>query len=119
MFSRRVGWNDGLAAALCQPFAEPASVIGPIGDQPSGRRNERKQRFRPDEVMGLARGGDESNGPPDIVGYGVNFGRPSAARSSDSLLEVPPFAPEAERWAFMYVESTDVVLTTPLDPLRT
>ena len=39
--------------------------------------------------------------------------------SSDSLLEVPPFAPEAERWAFMYVESTDVVLTTPLDPLRT
>jgi hypothetical protein len=37
----------------------------------------------------------------DIVGQRVDFGRLSAARAPDGIVEGPPFAPAAERWALM------------------
>ena len=68
--------------------------------------------------MGLAGRHDEGQGPAKGVGYGMNLSRPSAARSPDGLGEVPPFAPAAERCALTWVESIAVVLTKPLDPLK-
>jgi hypothetical protein len=60
----------------------------------------------------------QGNGTAERIGYGMNFSRPSAARSTDGLSEVPPFAPAAERCALMWVESTAVVETTTLFPVR-
>ena len=118
MFPRRVRRDDGFAAPLCQPVPELAGVVSAVGDQPLRRWNERQQGRCADQIVSLARRQRNGERSADLVSYGVNLGRPSAARSSDCLLEVPPFAPDAERCAFTYVESTDVVLTTPLEPLR-
>ena len=118
MFSCRIGRDDGLASALGQPVAELAGVIGPIGDQALRRGYAPEQGGHPNQIMGLPGCHGEGQGSAKVVGYGVNFGRPSAARSADGLLEVPPFAPAAERCALTWVESTAVVLTTPLEPLR-
>jgi len=114
----RIGRDDGLASALGQPVAELAGVVGPIGDQASRRGYAPEQGGYPDQIMGLPGGHGEGQRPAKIVGYGVNFGRPSAARSADGLLEGPPFAPAAERCALTWVESTAVVLITPLEPLK-
>jgi hypothetical protein len=118
MLAGGIGRNDGLAAALGQPIAQLAGVVGTVGDQLSGCRDALHQRRRADQIMGLSGRDGEGQRPAGVVGYGVNFGRPSAARAADGLLEVPPFAPAAERCALTWVESTAVVLTTPLDPLR-
>ena len=114
VLSGRIWWNDGLATAVGQPVAEPSGVIGTIRDQPFRGRHEGKQGCCPIQVMGLPCGQGEGEWPADRVGQGVNFSRPSAARPADGLLEVPPFAPAAERCALMWVLSTAVVLTTPL-----
>ncbi len=111
------GWvrrNDGLASAVGQPIAEPSGIVGTIRDQPFWGRYMGEQGRRPVQVMRLSRGQRERQRAADGVGQGVNFGRPSAARPADGLLEVPPFAPAAERCALMCVLSTAVVLTTPL-----
>ena len=118
MLARWIGRDDGLAAALSQPAPELAGIVGPIGDQLSGRGDASEERRHADQIVGLPGRQGESQRPPNGIGYGVNFGRPSAARSPDGVLEGPPFAPAAERCALMWVESTAVELTTPLDPLR-
>ena len=111
------GWvrrNNGLAPAISQPVAQPSGIVGTIRDQPFWGRYTGEQSRGPVQVMRLSRGQRESQRAPDGVGQGVNFGRPSAARSADGLSEVPPFAPAAERCALTWVLSTAVVLTTPL-----
>ena len=118
MLACRIGRDDGLASALGQPVAELSGVIGPIGDQAPWCGYTSEQGGHPDQIMGLPRGHGEGQRPAKLVGYGVNLGRPSAARSADGLLEAPPFAPAAERCALTWVESTAVVLTTPLEPLK-
>ncbi len=118
MLAGWVGWDDGLTATLGQPVAELSGIVGSICDQAPGCRDAFQKCCHSMEIVGLPRGHDEGQRAAGIVGYGVNFGRPSAARSTDGLLKVPPFAPDAERCALMWVESTAVVLTTPLDPLR-
>jgi hypothetical protein len=118
MLAGRIGRNDGLAAALSQPIAQLASVVGTVCDQLPGCGDALHQRRRSDQIVGLPGRDGEGQRPTGVVAYGVNFGRPSAARSADGLLEVPPFAPATERCALTWVESTAVVLTTPLDPLR-
>jgi hypothetical protein len=117
VFSSWVGRDDGLAAAFGQPIAEFPGVIGAISDEPLGCRDAPQKRRHADEVMGLASCHGESDRAASTVGYGMNFGRPSAARSADGMFEVPPFAPAADRCALTWVESTIVVLTTPLEPV--
>jgi hypothetical protein len=45
----------------------------------------------------LAAGQQERDGPAITVGQRVNLGCPSAARATDGLTVLPPFAPEAKR----------------------
>jgi hypothetical protein len=118
MLSGWIGWDDGLAAAFGQPVTELAGVIGSVGDQLPGCGNTPEEFRHADQVVDLARCEAQGYRSADMVGYGMNFGRPSAARSADGVFEVPPFAPAAERWALMWVESTAVVPITPLEPLR-
>ena len=39
----------------------------------------------------------ESNRAAQLVGQGMDLGRPSAARAADCLIELPPLPPDAER----------------------
>lgn len=99
MFSCWVWRDDRLTAPFGQPVTEFAGVVGAIRDQPLRRWNERQQGRRAGEIMNLAGRHRKGDGSSRLIGYGVNLGRPSAARSSDGLFEGPPFAPEAERCA--------------------
>lgn len=118
MFAGRIGRDDSLAVSFCQPVPEFAGIVGPVGDQLPGCGDASEERPQTDQIVGLPGRNGEGQWPPDMISYGMNFGRPAAARSADGVLEVPPFAPAAERCALMWVESTAVVLITPLDPLR-
>ena len=118
MLAGRVRGNDDLAATLSQPVSEPPGIIGSVGDQLAGRGDAVQQGGHTNQIVDLSWGDDESDGPANGVGYGMNFGRPSAARSADGVGEVPPFAPAAERCALIWVESTAVVLTARLVPVR-
>ena len=115
------GWvwrDDWLAPAFGQPVSQFAGVVGSVGDQALRRRDAFEQGADPGEVVNLTGGHCEGHGAADVIGQGVNLGRPSAARSSDRVFVFPPFAPAAERCAFTWVESTAVVLITPLEPDR-
>ena len=116
MFAGGVWRDDGLAAALSQPVTQPPRVIGAVREQATRGRDARQKLGNPGQVMCLARRQAKSNGPPRLVGQGMNLGRPSAARSSDGLRELPPFPPDAERWALIDVLSALVVPTTPEEP---
>lgn len=119
MLAGRVGRDDDIAPALCQPFAQLSGIVGAVGDQARGGRHPAQNLAEADQIMGLARSEAERQGAAPVIRQGVNLGRPSAARSSDGVGIVPPFAPAAERWALMCVLSADVVPMTPLEPVRT
>lgn len=114
----RVRGNHNLAAPLGQPVSEPPGIVSPVSDQLARCGDTVQQGRSADQIVDLAWSDDEGDGPANGVGYGMNFGRPSAARSADGVGEVPPFAPAAERCALMWVESTAVVLTARLVPVR-
>jgi len=118
IFACRIGRNDRLAATLGEPVTQLAGVISAIGDELLWDWDARQQRRYANQIMRLSWRQSEGDGPAQCVGQGMNFGRPSAARSTDGLFEVPPFAPAAERCALTCVESTAVVLITPLEPLK-
>lgn len=99
MFSRRIGRDDCFASALGQPVPKFSGVIGAICDQALRRGYPSEQGRHASQIMDLPWGQGEGQGPAKGIGYGVNLGRPSAARPADRLLEVPPFAPAAERCA--------------------
>jgi hypothetical protein len=54
-----------------------------------------------DEVMDVPGCDQQDMGTADIIGQCVDFGRLTAARATDGVIEGPPFAPAAERWALM------------------
>jgi len=99
VFAGRIWRDDGLASVFGQPVAEAASVIGAVGDEAPGYGDVSEKGGRTDQIVDLTGGHGEGHGTADVIGQGMNFGRPSAARSTDGVLEVPPFAPAAERCA--------------------
>lgn len=112
-------WRDN---RLTSPFGQPVTklfgIIGPIGQEPFWDWDALKKHGRADQIMRLSWCDREGDGTAQRIGYGMNFSRPSAARSTDSVFELPPFAPAAERCALMWAESTAVVDTTTLLPVR-
>ena len=115
------GWvwrDDRLTSAFGQPVAQLCGVIGPVGQELLRGWNALEKHGCTDQIMRLAWREREGDGAAQRIGYGMNFSRPSAARATDGLFEVPPFAPAAERCALMWVESTAVVDTTTLLPVR-
>src|SRR5688572_29660346 len=117
MLAGWVGRDHGLYAVLCQPTAEAVGIISSIGQEPSRRRNGRQQIACGGQVVAIARRDQESNRATSILGQRVDFCGAPAARAADRLLEVPPFAPAAERWALMCVESIDIVPIRPVEPV--
>jgi hypothetical protein len=101
MLAGRVRWDDSLATSFGQPVPQLAGIVGPVCDQLPRGWDARQERTHADQIVGLPGRDGEGQRPPRVIGYGVNFGRPSAARSADGVFEAPPFAPAAERCALM------------------
>ena len=118
MLASWVWRDDRLTPSFGQPVTQLCGVIGPVGEKPFGDWNALEKHGRTDQVMGLSWRQRECDGAAQRIGYGMNFSRPSAARATDCVFEVPPFAPAAERCALICVESTAVVDTTTLLPVR-
>ena len=114
----RVWRDDRFASTLCEPVAQSGGVVGAVRQKPGRGRYPVQKDFSSGQIVRMTGREREGQGSSRSIGYGMNLGRPSAARASDRLTEVPPFAPDAERWALMWVESmAAVVATTPLEPL--
>jgi hypothetical protein len=69
------------------------------GNQGSGHR----------PVMDIAGRQQQHARAARLVGQGVDLGGAPAARAADRLRVVPPFAPDAERCALMWVASIAAV----------
>lgn len=119
MLARRVGRDDRFTSSLSQPVAKCLGIVGPFGNQAVWHARLFQKLSSTRKIVGVSRGQSKCKGPAHLIRQGMNFSRPSAPRSADGLCKVPPFAPDAERCALMWVESTAVVETMPLDPLNT
>jgi hypothetical protein len=117
MLAGRVRWDHRLDAAVGQPITEGVGVVGPVCEQSSRRRDCRQQIACGRQVMAIAGCDQEGDGATSILGQRMDFCGAPAARAADRLLEVPPFAPAAERWALMCVESIDIVPMRPVEPV--
>ncbi len=117
MFARRIGRDDGLGPSLGKPVAQGSGVIGAIRQQAPLRTPDGKQGSGALEIMGVAGRENEGDRAACIVGQRVDFRCPAAARGANGMMTSPPFAPAAERWALMWVESTEP-LKTPVEPVR-
>ena len=65
-----------------------------------------EQNFKIAAVAGLTAGEMESQRQSVEIGLQVDFGGKPAARSTEGMAFLPPFAPAAETWARTTVEST-------------
>ena len=117
MFPGWVWRDDGFCTARGEPIAEFAGVIGAVRQQATAGPADCQERARADQIVRIARRQDEGDRAACIVGQGVDFRRPSAARGANGVMMSPPFAPAAERCALMCVESM-LPLTTTDCPVR-
>ena len=117
MLAGWVRWDHGLDATLCQPVPKTVGIIGAVGQEPPRWRDLRQKITCGRQVVTVAGRDQEGDGPAAILSQRVDFSGAAAARASDRLFEVPPFAPAAERWALMWVESIDIVPIRPVEPV--
>ncbi len=118
MLARGVGRDHRFAIPFGEPVAELLPIVGAVGDELTGRGNSPQESSCANQIVDLARRDREGERATALIGYGVNFGRPSAARSADGVDEGPPFAPAAERCALTWVESIAAEAMIPLEPVR-
>ena len=101
MLSGWIWWDHRLDPSLREFLTQTIGVIGPVGENCLGLMAHCQQTTDPDEVMDVAGRDQQDMGAADIIGQGVDFCRLSAARAAEGVVEGPPFAPAAERWALM------------------
>jgi hypothetical protein len=118
MLAGRIWRDDGLDPSLGEFLAQAVGIISPVGENSLGPMAHREQATHSDKVVDVAGCDQQDVGAADIIGQRVDFGRLSAARTADGVVEGPPFAPAAERWALMYVESTEADPYIPVDPVN-
>ena len=93
-------WRDHALDAACSQFvAQAPGVVDSISQQTTRTADQADQTSCTDQVVGVARSNQEGKRTADIVGQRVDFGGLPAARAADRIVEAPPFAPAAERWA--------------------
>lgn len=117
VLARGIRRDDGLCSSLGEPIPQTCSIIGAVGQQLVAGAADDEQRFGAGEIMSIAGRQGEGDGPAAIVAQRMDFRRSPAARGANGVMTSPPFAPAAERWALMWVESTEPV-NTPVDPVR-
>ena len=82
-------------------------VVALVGEQPADRAGGMDQGGGHADIICVSGAEQQHPRTPLIVDQAVELGGPAAARAAYPLLEVPPFAPEAERWAFTWVASME------------
>ena len=117
MLAGRVWRDDRLRTAFGKPVAQALGVVGSVGEEAQRTRHDGQQSSSAIEVVGIAWGEFEGDGPALIVGQRMDLRRAATARASDGVAEGPPFAPAAERCALMCVESTAIVPIMPVEPV--
>jgi hypothetical protein len=101
MLAGRIWRDHGLDTACGQFVAQAPGIVSSIGQQTAWIADHADQTACADQVVGVARGNQEGERTADVVGQRVDFGGLPAARAADCIVEGPPFAPAAERWALM------------------
>jgi hypothetical protein len=94
-------WNDWTNAPLARGFAVGFGVVSLVGQRRPGFDigADVEQGFELRAVTGLAAGEMELERIAFEVGLEVDFRRESAARATERMTVLPPFAPAAETWA--------------------
>ena len=115
------GWvrrDHRLYSPFRQPIPQAIGIVGPVSEQSPGRRDCRQQIARGRQIMAIAGRDQKGDRAATILGQRVDFCRAAAARAAYRVVEVPPFAPPAERWALMCALSIDIVPIRPVEPVR-
>ena len=99
MLAGRIWRDHGLNAPCSQLIAQASGVIGSIGQETARTADHVDQIACTHQIMGVTRGNQEGQRTANIVGQRVDFSGLPAARAADCIVEGPPFAPAAERWA--------------------
>lgn len=93
-------WRDHRLDMACGQFiAQAPGIVGSIGQRAARTVDHADQVASADQIIGVTRGNQEGQRTADIVNQRVDFGGLPAARAADCIVEGPPFAPAAERWA--------------------
>jgi len=117
VLARGIRRNDWLCSSRCKPVAQARRIIGAVGQQLAARTAYSEQRPDTGEIVDISGCQDEGDGAAKIIAQRVDFRRSPAARGANGVMISPPFAPAAERWTLMWVESTEP-MKTPVDPVR-
>jgi hypothetical protein len=101
MFAGRIWGDDRFDPSLRELLSQAVGVIRPIGENRLRSMTHCEQATHSDEVVDVAGRDQQNMWSTDIIGQRVDFRGLSAARATDGVVEGPPFAPAAERWALM------------------
>src|SRR3546814_7660476 len=97
--------DDGLGAACFEPFAQGLAVIALVGDEFGGRRHRRDALLGNLAIMHVAGGQEQDARATLLVADGMELGVAASLRAADTMSQGPPFAPPAQRWTLMQLES--------------
>ena len=96
--------------------ADRVAVVAFVAMQDAGLRHLLKQGRSGRAVGHLTAGEQEGDGPASAVGQRVDLGRAPATGAADGLGPLPPFPPDAERWALTAELSISTCAGGPLAP---
>ena len=88
----------GVVPRPWSPAAQGRTVVSAIAEQRLGRSGTSDQSLRRRAIVRLSAGQKEGKKTALSICDCVDFRVAPAARASNSLLVLPLFAPEAERW---------------------
>ena len=82
-------------------------VVAAVGEQAAEGSGGADQRGGHADIVGVSGAEQQDPGPAIVVDQTMELGGPTAAGAAYALLEVPPFAPDAERCALTCVASIE------------
>jgi hypothetical protein len=92
-----LGWNVRRGTLALNFATDGVAVVALVAIEDVGRGHLVEQCVGGDAVRHLAAGQEERNRTAEMVGEGVDFRGPPAARTTDRLSDLPPFPPAALR----------------------
>jgi hypothetical protein len=99
MLAGRIGRDYRLDPPLGQLLAQAVGITSSVGQEAAGMGDHADEAASTDQIVGITGRDHEGQRPADMIRQRVDFCRLPAARTSDGIVEGPPFAPAAERCA--------------------
>ena len=97
--------NDWFGSAVPQRLAQFRAVVGLVADQAFGRLASAYEPLCNGAIVRLTAGQEDGEEAAPSIRECVYLRVAPASRATNSLLLLPPFPPDAERWALTCVES--------------